>query len=149
MDFVKSHKTLCIVIGIVLVIIVVAIILYTKLSPDSKKDLYGNRLTDIEKYPIEKTRMDDMIARAGEIEGIQSVNYNIKGRLVNIVVNCSVDLPKDQAVQYATTTLEYFTEEEKAYYDIQIFISCDEESEIYPIIGYKHKTTDTYIWKQE
>lgn len=159
MKFIKSHKNLFIIIGIVLVVALAAIIIYIKFSPDSKKDLYGNRLTDIEKYQIEESRMKDMIARADEIEGIESVSYNIKGRLVNIIVKCSRDLPQEQAMEYANVTLEYFTEEEKAYYDIQIFLiadkkvcddeNCEEEIEIYPIIGYKHKTTGTYVWKQE
>ena len=111
--------------------------------------MYGNRLEDIEKYPIDDARMNEMITRAQEIEGIQSVNYHLQGRIIYINVKVTSDLPKDQAIQYANTTLEYFTDEQKTYYELQIIFYSDEESEIYPIMGSKHKTADTYKWKQE
>ena len=50
---------------------------------------------------------------------------------------------------YANKTLSYFTAEQKEYYDIQVLIKSDsEESEVYPIIGAKHKTSTAFIWTE-
>ena len=149
MKFFKSHKKLWITLGIIFLIIIMGLLLYFRFSPDSKKNLYGNRLDDIEKYSIDENRMNDMIARAQEFVGIESVSYHTQGRIVYINVTVSADFLKEQAVQYANTTLEYFTDEEKSYYDFQIIFVCNSESEIYPIMGAKHKTAETYVWKQE
>ena len=42
--------------------------------------------------------------------------------------------------------LEKFTDEEKKFYDFQIFINSSEESDIYPIIGYKINTVEEFSW---
>lgn len=150
MKFIKSHKTLCIILAIVFILLIAGIVLFIKFSPDTHKDVYGNRLVDIEKYPIDQERLQVMSTEfATNLEGVQSVNHNIKGRRINITIKLGASVPKDIAIQYANKTLEYFTDEVKSYYDIQIFLLTDEESEIYPMIGYKHKTSSTYVWKQE
>ncbi len=147
MKFIKSHKTLFIVLAVIVILLITIIVLFLKLSPDSRKNAYGNRLVDIEKYPIDQERMQAMsIEFATNLEGVQSVNYTVNGRRINITMKLGAAVPKDIAIQYANKTLEYFTDEVKSYYDIQIFVSTDEESEIYPMIGSKHKTKDTYVW---
>ena len=147
--FIKSHKTLLIIIGIVLLILFAGILAYLKLSPDSKKDLYGNRLDGIEEHPIEEKNINNMQSEMKEMEGIISVSYNLKGRLINIIIKIDPGVLKDTAIYYANKSLEYFPEEEKAYYDIQVFLLAEGESEIYPMIGYKHKTSNGLVWKQE
>ncbi len=150
MKFIKSHKTLCIILAIVAILLIAGIVLFIKFSPDTNKDVYGNRLVDIEKYPIDQERLQVMSTEfATNLEGVQSVSHNIKGRRINITLKLGASVPKDIAIQYANKTLEYFTDEVKSYYDIQIFLLTEEESEIYPMIGYKHKTSGTYVWKQE
>ncbi len=147
MKYIKSHKTLFIVLAVLTILLIAGIVLFLKLSPDAGKDVYGNRLTDIEKYPIDQERMKAMSTEfTTNLEGVQSVNYTVNGRRINITMKLGATVPKDIAIQYANKTLEYFTDEIKSYYDIQIFLSTDEESEIYPMIGSKHKTRDTYVW---
>lgn len=149
MEFIKTHKTLCIILGIVILLVVAGIVIFIKFSPNLATNPYGNRLTGIENYPISEERIQNMSKDAEQVEGIQSFSYDLKGRLINLVVKVNADLPKESAIQYANKTLEYFSEEEKAYYDLQIFFYTEEESEIYPIIGAKHKTSNAYVWKQE
>lgn len=149
MNFIKKHKILCIILGIVIVLLIAGIVIFLKLSPDSGKDSYGNRLAGIENYPISQERVQNMQAEALQTEGIQSLNYILNGRRIDLIVKVNSDMSKENAKQYANKTLEYFSEEEKAYYDFQIFFQTDGESEIYPIIGAKHKTSSAYIWNQE
>ena len=58
-------------------------------------------------------------------------------------------LEEETAKNYANKILENLSDDVKSYYDIQVLVDSDnEESEVYPIIGYKHKTTDMFVWKQ-
>ena len=42
--------------------------------------------------------------------------------------------------------LEGFEQNIKEYYDFQVFITTEQESEIYPIIGYKHFNSANFVW---
>lgn len=149
MEFIKTHKILCIILGLIVLMLITGFVIFMKLSPDVGKDAYGNRLTGIENYPISDEKIKNMQAEAEQVEGVQTLNYILNGRRIDLIVKVDLELPKERAIEYANQTLEHFSEEEKAYYDIQIFFKTEGESEIYPIIGYKHKTSSTYVWKQE
>ena len=50
---------------------------------------------------------------------------------------------------YAKEKLEVFDKEELEYYDVQFYLlNEDSESENYPSIGYKHKTSDEIKWNK-
>jgi len=40
--------------------------------------------------------------------------------------------------------LDNFTEEEKSFYDFEVFITNEEEKELYPMIAYKHRNNVTF-----
>ncbi len=155
MKFIRSHKILIAILITFVLIIIIGIVIFLKLSPDQKKDVYGNRLTEINQHQINQETLEKMKTEMQKTEEIQTVSSNIKGRLINIIIQVGASVPKEVAIQSANKTLEYFTEEDKAYYDMQVFIAINKEENsagenpIYPIIGYKHKTSSTYIWKQE
>lgn len=149
MEFIKQHKKLCIILGIVLIFIILGILFIRLLSPDLSKNLYGNRLSGINQVKIKEDRMKSMDTEMKQLEGVTSVTYDLHGKLVNLIVTVDANLSKDKAKEYANKTLEYFKEEEKKYYDIQIIFVTKEDSETYPMMGYKHKTSDQYVWKQE
>lgn len=148
MEFIKKHKTICIIAVVILLVFIGLYLFIRKLSPDARKNLYGNRLEGIEKVKINTDRVDSMILELKKVDGIKDVKYNIKGRLINITLKVIKDLDVNKAKEYSTKTLEYFGEKEKKYYDMQIFIISEEENENYPFIGYRHKTRQEFVWKQ-
>ena len=82
-----------------------------------------------------------------KIEGIKSFEIDIKGRLVYVITEVSNEIAVEVAKGYANKVLEQLEDEQKAYYDIQAIITSDsEESEVYPIMGAKHKTSTGFIW---
>lgn len=149
MKFIKAHKALWVILGLIILMLIVGLVIFIKLSPDAGKDSYGNRLAGIENYPISEEKIKTMQTEAEQIEGIQTLSYILNGRRIDLIVKVDAELSKERAIEYANKTLEYFSDEEKAYYDFQIFFKTEGESEVYPIIGYKHKTSGTYVWKQE
>lgn len=147
MEFIRKHKfTTCTVI-ILLIIVILGIALIRFLLPNYNGDLYGNRLNGISSYEIEDKKVNEMKEAIGALDGVVSVSYDLEGRLINITIRVKDEVERDAAKGYADQSITYFSDEQKGYYDIQVLISSeDDNSEKYPIIGYKHKTSDSLVW---
>ncbi len=148
MKFIKNNKILIALILIAVIMFsTILIIIFSNLS--SGNDEYGNRLDEIEKYPITDEVINNIKNEISSLEKVESINYNLEGRLINFVIKVEDDLIVSEAKNYSEKILENFSDDIKSYYDIQILIDSNiDESENYPIIGYKHKTSDSLVWKQ-
>ena len=52
-----------------------------------------------------------------------------------------------EAKEAASKVLDKLSKEEKEYYDVQVFLTQEqEESKAYPYIGYKSKTAKGFVW---
>lgn len=146
MKFFKEHKLLTGLIIVFMIIIIGLIILISMLSGKTGNNEYGNRLDDIEKYEIGKSQISEIEEGLSSLEGVTSATYHLEGKLVNVIMDVEDTLAVDTAKSYANKVLEYIDDEQKAYYDIQIFITSDnEESENYPIILSKSKNSEGLI----
>lgn len=150
MKFINKHK-----VGIIagIVIIVIGVLTYFALKSmfiiGNDKGKYGNRLDGIENVQIADEEVSKLVKEMEEIKDIKSVKYNLQGRLIYIIMEVANDTALEVSKGYANKTLSYFTAEQKEYYDIQVLIKSDsEESEVYPIIGAKHKTSTAFIWTE-
>lgn len=146
MKFIKKHKIVFIAL---FVIIIICVLGYFAVKPllgnDSNK--YGNRLDGIENVKITDEQIKKMISELEEKKDINSVKYDLEGKLIYIVLEVSNETAVDVSKGYANKILEYFDDEQKSYYDMQVIVKSDsEESEVYPIIGAKHKTSTSFIW---
>ena len=148
MKFIKNNKILIALILIAVIMFsTILIIIFSNLS--SGNDEYGNRLDEIEKYPITDEVINNIKNEISSLEKVESINYNLEGRLINFVIKVEDDLIVSEAKNYSEKILENFSDDIKSYYNIQILIDSNiDESENYPIIGYKHKTSDSLVWKQ-
>lgn len=151
LNFVKKHKIGLIVIGVCLTLIILLFFavkntFFAKIS-DSK---YGNRLDGIESYPITDSLVTDIKNGLSENEIINSVSYDLEGRIINFIVEVKPETDIAKAKEAVLKILEYFNDEYKAFYDIQVFLTCeDKENTIYPVMGYKHKTSSSFKWTVE
>lgn len=147
MDFIRRHKFTTCVIIIFLIIVIFGVAFLRFLLPNYSGDLYGNRLNGISSYEIDDTKIDEMKEAIGGTEGVVSVDYLLEGKLINITIKVKDEFDKEAAKNLASQTLTYFSDDEKGFYDIQVLISSeDQNSEKYPIIGYKHKTSESLVW---
>lgn len=151
MKFIKKHKK---VIKIILAIIIIGIIgslsyiAIKSMLPDNKNK-YGNRLDGIEEVVITDEQVQNLEKEINEIKDVKNVKYNLQGRLIYIIIEVSNETAVEVSKGYANKCLAYFTDEQTEYYDIQVLIKSDsQESEAYPIIGAKHKTSKSFIWTE-
>ena len=148
MEFIKKHKVGLIVTGVcIFLIILVFFAIKNTFFSNISDSKYGTRLEGIEKYPIEESLINDIKNGLTENEIINSVTYDLQGRIINFIVEVKDGVDINTSKEAVKKILEYFNEEYQAFYDIQIFLTCENnENEVYPAIGYKHKTSSEFRW---
>jgi hypothetical protein len=108
--------------------------------------MYGNRLEGIKDYPL-TTEFSVMKENLLETEKVIKVTNNLKGKIINIMITVNDDITIDLAKELEVIVIESYTEDQKSFYDIQIYlISNNEEQFGYPSIGYKHHTSEKVVW---
>lgn len=105
-------------------------------------DSYGNRLKDIEDYPISESFQKDYKDKLLEKENVLKATLLIKGRIVYVTIDFDDQIGLEEAKNVATKTLDEFSEDILSYYDIQFIL----KSENFTIIGAKNAVIDHISW---
>lgn len=92
----------------------------------------------------EKNSAKDKI---NELENVKDVDIYIDSKIIKIVVKLEEDIDFESIKTKANEVITSFSEENLSYYDLEFFVeSSNEESEVYPQIGYKFKTNSEFAW---
>ena len=138
-----------IVLGLILIICFIAILFVTvSYFFGSGESVYGDRLENIEDYPIEDSFVSEYIANLEADEMINSVEFNTKGRIIYITINFVGDSSLVEAQSKAAASLEEFSEEILSYYDIDFTLISDatENSEGFTIMGARNVAGSGIVW---
>lgn len=147
MNFIKKHKLLSAFLAICFCFVLIIIIICKDYIFIDDNDLYGNRLKDIEKVAINNKDLQKMGEALKDNDKVLTVDIGIKGRIINCEITVDEEINLDEAKALPNKLLEQFSDDEKKYYDYQVFLlSKNKESEIYPKIAYKHNTSDIFYW---
>lgn len=144
MNFIKKHKFYVTIAGIILILFIVFIVILYKMFfsfGEDERDLPGVKISN---YTEEKLESE-----LAELEYVTAVKYelNKKSALINIFFYVEKDLEKDTAKEYGDKVLEYFSDEEKENYDIQLYMIYDMGKEDpYTLMGYKKKLKEGFSW---
>ena len=146
MKFIKKHKVLLIVTAICLILLVLMFFgIKNAFFANAGNSKYGNRLEGIEKYPIEN--IDEIKKMLLDTEFVNDVKYTLEGRRMDFIIDVNDDVDLITSRSLADKIAEKLSDEIKAFYDIEVFLtSKNEESELYPTIGHKHKTSAAFQW---
>lgn len=147
MKYIKKNKWVLIPISVFVLVMIFAVVgIVNLVVPNDSKDLYGNRLENIEKNKISDDNVsliEEQLLATGKVK---SVSYDLKGKLINYILVVNDDVDKVTSQSLTAKILEGFEQNIKEYYDFQVFITTEQESEIYPIIGYKHFNSSNFVW---
>ena len=138
-----------IVLGVILVICFIAIMVVTfSFFFGGSKSVYGDRLDNIDKYPITKSFKSEYITSLESDESIEKVGVDTRGRIVYITITFVGDTPLVDAQSKATASLAKFNEELLSYYDISFTLKCSktENSEGFTILGVKNVAGSGLVW---
>jgi len=147
MKYLKKNKWVIVPITAFIVVMVFAIIgIVNLVIPKSSKNLYGNRLDNIEQYPIGDESVSKVKEELMNTGKVTNVSYDLKGKLINFVITVNDDVDRVTGESLTSKILSEFDDNIKSFYDFQVFIKTESESEIFPIIGYKHVTSVNFVW---
>ena len=138
-----------IVLGLILIICFIAILFVTvSYFFGSGESVYGDRLEDIEDYPIEDTFVSEYIANLESDEMINSATFDVKGRVIYVTINFVGDTSLVEAQSKAAASLEQFSENLLSYYDIDFTLLSEatENSEGFSIMGAKNVAGSGIVW---
>lgn len=149
MKFIKKYKKEFILLLAAALIILFCGIAFIVMWFAGGSDKYGDRLDGIKKVELSNGYLNDMVGFIKDGKNyVSNVTYNVEGRLVSFMVTVIDDTDVDSTKSMGDILIENFTKKELAYYDIQLYVidSGKKEDTRYPIIGYKHKTSENFVW---
>lgn len=131
------------IIVLVLIIILFSVLIYNNLFASSN----STRLDGIEDYKLTNNEINAIEDLFKEIDSVKEVDVYTNQKIIKIVVNLKEDADFDEIKNISNQALGKIKEENLEFYDIEIYVDSEnEESEIYPQIGYKHKTSSEFSW---
>lgn len=145
MSFIKKHKLLLLMIFIFIILIVVAAIFCKNIfSSNDSNSKYGNRLDGIEQVEIKESRLNNIKEKLLDNKNTNTVSYNVSGRIIKFMIEVKSETDELSVEELLNIILTNFTEQEKSFYDFEVFISNETEEELYPQIAYKHRNNSKF-----
>lgn len=148
-NFIKNNKVT--VVAFIICVIFVILVFAVKLTffPNEGTAIYGDRLDGIEEVEITDKQQEDIIKSLEDKDEVKEVSCDIKGRTLNVLITVNDDVEIDPAKALTSSITENLEEDQTSYYDIQVFISKDNDDTRFPIIGYKHQNKDGFSWTKD
>lgn len=128
-----------------LVIIIFLILIYNNVFAGGN----NSRNKDLSKYKITNNEKNSVKDRIKEIEEVKSVDIhtNNNSKIIKILVILKSDVSFEELNKVVLDASSNFSKKNLSYYDIEIYIdSLNEESSIYPKIGYKFRDNSEFKW---
>ncbi len=146
MNEIFRKKFKLIIAFIILIIIVLALCIVYETIFSNNNGKYGNRLEGMEKVSIKTKQKNEIKKNIESLQISSSVDVYLTGKLIKAIVYVNNDIGLDKAKESYTKLNEKLSDEQKKYFDIQIFLNKKEKDDNYPTIGYKHHNKDYVSW---
>jgi len=109
----------------------------------------SNRLDDIENHEITQKEINLVKENLNKLDAIQHIDISTNYKLIKIFIQLKEEIELDDVNRIANESINNFSEKNINFYDVEIFVDCmNEESKIYPKIGYKHKSNSEFTWNR-
>lgn len=148
-NFIKNNKVT--VVAFIICVIFVILVFAVKLTffPNEGTAIYGDRLDGIEEVEITDKQQKDIIKSLEDKDEVKSADTDIKGRTLNVLITVNDDVELDPAKALTSSVIDNLKKDQTSFYDIQVFISKDNDDTRFPIIGYKHQDKDEFSWTKD
>ena len=148
-NFIKNNKVTVVAFIICVIFVILVFALKLTFFPNEGTAIYGDRLDGIEEVEITDKQQEDIIKSLEDKDEVKEVSCDIKGRTLNVLITVNDDVELDPAKALTSSITENLEEDQTSYYDIQVFISKDNDDTRFPIIGYKHQNKDGFSWTKD
>lgn len=148
-NFIKNNKVTVIAFIICVIFVILVFALRLTFFPNEGTAIYGDRLDGIEKVEITDSDQKNIIKSLEEKDEVKNADTDIKGRTLNVLITVNDDVELDSSKALTSSVIDNLKKDQTGYYDIQIYISKDNDDTRYPIIGYKHQDKDEFSWTKD
>lgn len=116
--------------------------------PDTGKALYGDRL--VGKVEVSSETYDALVSKIKENPKVKEATVRENGKSINVYITVQADTSIEEAKALTNNMLEPFSDSQVGYYDFQVIVVKEEESENnFPIIGNKHHNGNGFSWTKD
>ena len=142
--FKKKRKLIIAFIIVIIAVLAICIAYESIFSNNNGK--YGNRLDGIEAVNVKTKQKNEIKKNIESLEMSSSVKVYLTGKIIKavVVVKDDTDLTKGKLTY--DKILEKLSDDQKKYFDIQIFLSKKGKDDNFPTIGYKHHNKEYISW---
>ena len=124
MNYIRKHKLTSFVILVYIIVVAFAYFLYKLFIGSSGLPVYGDRLDGIEKVPISKeqiTNIENKIKEDGQV--LKVTKPYLSGKILKVIVTVANNTEVEPTKGYASIVAGELTNEQKAFYDIEVYIT--------------------------
>ena len=147
--YIKEHKVVVAAVIFMLIIIAIAFVIKGTFYSNSENAVYGNRLDGIKEVKIDSNQKDEIINNLEGDSAVKKATYKLQGKIINITITVNDDIGLDTAKSLSDKVLEKLEDNQKKYFDIQVFIKKESDANDFPIIGYKHHAKEKFSWTKD
>jgi len=142
-SFIQNHKRECLLGGVVFIMLILVLLIFIIVPPISDNN-YGDRLKGESKYKITNNKVNEIKNTISKEDGVDKVDYHKEGKVLNFTIKLEEGVVLDTGKKYADELISKLDKKNLKFYDIQIFL--DGKDDVYPIIGYHSKGSESIIW---
>lgn len=143
----KNNKFTLIVFCIFLGLFLFGWLIFGTVMPKTGKPMYGNRLDGIEEVKVTSSQTNELVKTLKENENVSNASTHISGKIINVLVEVKEDVSVKKAKEVQTDVLAAFENNQKSFYDIQLFITNEKkDAKGFPVIGYKNSSDKKFAF---
>ena len=143
----KENKFTTIVFLIFLGLFLIGALIFGLVMPKTGKPIYGNRLDGIEKVEVTNDQTNELVKNLKDKDYVTSASTHISGKIINVLIETKEGTSIKKAKTLKTIVLKAFEEDQKKFYDIQLFITNEnKDAKGYPVIGYKNSSEKNFVF---
>ena len=140
----KKTKLILALSFLVIIVLALCIVYETIFSNNNGK--YGDRLDGIEKVNVKAKQKNEIKKNIESLEMSTSVNVYLTGKIVKVVVTVKDDVDLSKAKESYGKLMEKLSDDQKKYFDVQVFLKKKGKDDNFPTIGYKHHNKENVSW---
>jgi len=148
MKYLKEHAKVIIIIVVFILVVVILFAIYNGVFVNNSSK-YGDRLKGIENVELNPSMKKAIQDNIVTLNITSSVEVKVSGKIINVITVVDDDIDVNNSKEIGNKVLEKLTDEQKKYFDVQIFIKKSSEDDKFPIIGYKHHSKDNITWTKD
>ena len=148
-NFIKNNKVTVVAFIICVIFVVLVFVIKLTFFPNEASAIYGDRLDGIEDVEITNNKQKTIEKALEERDEVKNASCDIEGRILNVIITVNDDVELDAAKGLTSSITDNLEDDQKSFYDIQVFISKDNDDTRFPIIGYKHQNKDEFSWTKD